>query len=172
MEAFNFEDELVQGRIGEAKLSEMVGEAILGYESHPDIQRSGIDLVDDAYRWDVKTQSHKYIFTSNIPIEVFSSFEDQSVGWFYKTHSDIIVWLYLDANGTGVWHRGYVMFMTDALVEFVEEYRENWRRIEVSNDGRYGEYTAVNYLIPVTAFPSHMLVPFNPLGEGVEAALP
>jgi len=99
--------------------------------------------------------------SGNIPIEVFSVFEQQKPGWFYASDSDIVVWVYHDERGDGLWHTGYVMPLTDTLREWVNHNRELWRRIEVANDGRYGEYTAINYLVPVPAFPPHQLIPFD-----------
>jgi hypothetical protein len=171
MATFNFDDELVQGELGEREVDAILDAARLPYESHPAEQRSGIDFASGEVRVDVKTQSHKYIYTGNIPIEVFSVLEAQEPGWFFKSASDVIVWLYLDAEGDGLWHRGYMMYMGDELHEFITDNREEWRRVEVANDGRYGQYTAVNYLVPVPAFPVHLLAPFDPSTEILETAL-
>jgi len=158
---FHFAEQLQIGDVGESHVETLVNEALLDYETHPEIQRAGIDLSDDKNRIDVKTQAWKYVFTGNIPIEVFSVFEQQTPGWFYKSKADIIVWLYTDERGDGIWHTGYVMPMTDRLREWVNHNRELWRRIEVANDGRYGEYTAINYLVPVPAFRPEQLIPFD-----------
>jgi len=172
MVSFNFEDELVQGDLGEEAIDRIVSAARLPYETFPEEQRSGIDFASGDVRLDVKTQSHKYIYTGNIPIEVFSVIEEQKPGWFFTSQSDIVVWLYVNKAGDGVWHRGYLMFMGEELRDFIVDNREKWRRIEVENDGPYGQYTAVNYLVPAPAFPAHLLVPFNPLDDAVGTALP
>jgi len=158
---FAFDNQLALGQAGESIVRDAVNGILHDYNTHPHLQRSGIDITDDKHLIDVKTQAWKYVFSGNIPIEVFSVFEQQKPGWFYKSNADIVVWVYHDERADGLWHTGYVMPLTDSLREWVNHNRELWRRIEVANDGRYGEYTAINYLVPVPAFRPEQLIPFD-----------
>jgi len=163
--AFSFNNQLALGKAGEDMVMRAVDGMLHDYDTHPHLQRSGIDITNDKYLIDVKTQAHKYIDSDNIPIEVFSVYEQQKPGWFYRSEADIIVWVYHGEGGNGLWHTGYVMPLTDELREWVNDNRKEWRRIEVANDGRYGKYTAVNYLIPIDKFREHELISFDPRTE-------
>jgi len=158
---YDFDAELAVGDIGESFVADLLDATLHPYETHPHLQRAGIDLSDDNNRIDVKTQAWKYIFTGNMPIELFSVYEEAQPGWFFKSEADLIVWLYLDETGDSIYSKGYIMPMHDEIVQWVKEHRELWRKVEVNNDGRYGSYTAVNYLIPVPAFPAEFLIPFD-----------
>jgi hypothetical protein len=163
--AFSFSNQLALGKAGEDMVMRSIDGMLHGYDTHPDLQRSGIDITNDKYLIDVKTQAHKYTDSGNLPIEVFSVYEKSKPGWFFSSDADIIVWVYHGKGGKGLWHTGYVMPLTSDLRQWVNKYRKRWRRIRVPNDGRYGKYNAICWLVPIDEFAEHELIPFDPHTE-------
>ena len=56
-QTFDFDEQLSLGKEGERQVKESVNGTLLEYETHPHLQRSGIDLTDDNHLIDVKTQA-------------------------------------------------------------------------------------------------------------------
>ena len=160
MRTFGFDDERRQGQQGEEEFLRHQEEQALSYERYPTEQQRGIDALAGDARIDIKTQSYKYIFTGNLPLEIFSAVEASKVGWFLDSATDIVVWLYESEDG-GYWNTAIKMTMSDDLRTFITEHADLWKRTESRNENRYGTYHSVCYMVPVPAFPPGSLELFD-----------
>jgi len=160
---FGFDDERRQGERGEEEFLRHQEAQALSYEDYPTEQQRGIDALAGNSRIDIKTQSYKYVFTGNIPLEIFSVVEESKLGWFLDSATDIVVWLYEGPDGPDgdYWHTAYKMMVTDELREFITTNADLWKRSESRNENQYGTYHSVCYMVPVPAFPPDTLVPFD-----------
>jgi len=136
----------------------------IDYDQRPELQRAGIDVLfqREETQIDIKTQSHEYIETGNLPVEMLSVVEDAVPGWFWDSDSDLIVWVYPNKAKTNLHKTGYLMPLTDGLRDWVDENAEQFRYIRTRTTGRYGEYHTGCRLIPVDTFPGEYLVAFDP----------
>lgn len=165
--AFDFQEQLEMGLSAESdivnKLSESLDVEAYDYEDNPDKQRSGIDMTVGTFDIDIKTQSEKYVSTGNIPIETMSVKEQSKPGWFYTSEADYILWLYESSGEYNYHHTAYLMRLDEELIEWFVLEHEKWTNgtVDVYNNGRYGEYNAVNHLIPIPAFPPEKLIQLN-----------
>jgi len=170
-EAFDFDEQLEFGTDWEQQakshLQELftaVSVANIDYNERPELQRAGVDVLfrKDETTIDVKTQSHKYVDSGKLPIEIVSVVEQNVPGWFWDADSDLIVWVYPNKAKTNLHKTGYLMPLTDGLRDWVDERADEFRYIQTQTNGRYGTYHTGCRLVPIDAFPSEYLVEFDP----------
>jgi len=163
----DFESDLEFGKRWESFASARLRELLpkfsmdnVSYDKRPELQRAGIDTIfkqrDPAI--DVKTQRHHHADSDNLPIETVSAQENDTPDWFYTSEADVIVWVFPNAAGTNLYHRGYFMPHTDGLIEWFNDCITDYRRITKDN----GEWTTACRLVPIDDFPAEYLVEFDP----------
>jgi hypothetical protein len=171
-EPADFAEDLADAKEWEEFAVERVEELLLStratnvsYDERPKLQRAGIDgiLTESRPSFDVKVQDYRHTDTGNLPVEVWSSIDDQVPGWFYTAESDLIVWLYKNRANTDLYHTGYLMPLRGSLVEWFNDRVGDFRRVTTRNRGMYGdEYTTVCRLAPIEEFPAEYLAEFDP----------
>jgi hypothetical protein len=156
-------EELAVDRVEELLLSARATN--VSYDDRPELQRAGIDGIvrQQQPSFDIKVQDYRHTDTGNLPIEVWSSFEDNEPGWFYTAESDMIVWVYKNRVGTDFYHTGYLMPLRDGLIEWFNDRIDKFRDFSIDNVGTRGdEYTTTGRLVPIDTFPSEYLAEFDP----------
>jgi len=168
---FDFDEQLQFGTDWEQQAKDHLRELFaavsvsnIDYNQQPELQRAGIDVLfqQDETTIDIKTQSHEYADSGNLPIEMLSVVEDGVPGWFWEADSDLVVWVYPNKAKTNLHKTGYLMPLTDGLRDWVDENAEQFRYIRTETTGRYGKYHTGCRLIPIDDFPDEYLVAFDP----------
>jgi hypothetical protein len=139
--------------------------ANVSYNDRPELQRAGIDGIvrQQQPSFDIKVQDYRHTDTGNLPIEVWSSLENCTPGWFYTAESDMIVWLYKNRAKTDLYHTGYLMPLRDGLIEWFNDRKDDFREFSKENIGMHGgEYTTCGRLVPIDEFPDAYLAQFDP----------
>jgi hypothetical protein len=145
----------------------------IAFEDNPEKQLSGVDAVlsKGEYELDVKVQSNELLTTGNLPIETWSVVEEAIPGWFYTGEADVIAWAYKNKAGTNLHPTGYLLFKTDAFIEWFNDNIERFREVEVKTrrDRDDKLWHTKNRLVPIEEFPDENLVEFTPTLEKNEA---
>jgi hypothetical protein len=170
-EAFDFDEQLQFGNNWEEQakthLQELftaVSVSNIDYNQRPDLQRAGVDVLfrKEETTIDVKTQSHKYVDSANLPIEIVSVVEEDLPGWFWDSDSDLVVWVYPNKAKTNLHKTAYLMPLTDGLRDWFDDHADDFRYIRTETNGRYGKYHTGCRLVPIDVFPEEYLVQFDP----------
>lgn len=173
-EPYDFDEQLEFGKNWEQIATEHLNDLFfamssinIDYDQYPDLQRAGIDsiLQQEQATIDIKTQSHNYINTGNLPIEMVSVLEEGVPGWFVEADSDMVVWVYPNKAKTNLYKTGYLMPLTEGVRNWVYSWVEDApvsRFIKVPNTGSKGDYHTGNWLVPIDKFPDEYLVEFDP----------
>jgi hypothetical protein len=169
--AFDFDEQLSFGKEWEERFSRELEDLLLSvsvqnidYDENPDLQRAGIDsiLQQKSPTIQIKTQSHEYAHSSNLPFETMSVEEESVPGWIYTETADLIVWVFPNKPATNFYKQGYLMPFTDGLVEWFNERVDEFYRKRVPNTGRYGDYYTAVRLVPIADIPDEFLARFDP----------
>lgn len=170
-EAFDFDEQLNFGNKWESAAKDHLKELFsaisvsnIDYNDRPELQRAGIDVLfqKEQTTIDVKTQSHEYAFSDNLPIEILSVVEEMEPGWFIKADSDLVVWVFPNKAKTNLYKRGYLMTLTKGLRKWFKENADDYRYQKIPNSGRYGDYHTGVRLVKIEDIPNEYLVEFDP----------
>jgi len=170
-EPFDFDEQLQFGTQWEQQAKRHLQELFtsisvsnISYDENPKLQRAGIDVLfqKEDTKIDIKTQSHKYVDSPNLPIEVMSVMQDHEPGWFYEADSDLVVWIFPNKAKTNLYKRGYLMTLTYGLRDWFDEHSEEYRFQRIPNTGRYGDYDTGCRMVKIEDIPDEYLVEFDP----------
>lgn len=169
--AFDFDEQLTFGTKWESTAKDHLKELFssisvsnIDYNEAPELQRAGIDVLfqKEKTKIDVKTQSHEYANSENLPIEILSVIEEMEPGWFHDAESDLVVWVFPNKAKTNLYKRGYLMTLTPGLRSWFDEHAEEYRYKRIPNTGRYGDYHTGVRLVKIDDIPDEYLVEFDP----------
>lgn len=132
-------------------------------------QRQGIDFSFklENLTFDVKTRKFEYYLyrgmNNDIALELLSVEETNKAGWFFTSTSDVIFYIWLNEQKTGIFDG--VILILDKTREFVKEYRKTHIvrtfRSVTNNSVKKWHYHSSGLLIPVCDFPSNALIYCN-----------
>jgi len=170
-EPFDFDEQLDFGSKWESEakthlkeLFSAISVSNIDYNDNPELQRAGIDVLfqKEQATIDVKTQSHEYAFSENLPFEVLSVVEEMEPGWFVEADSDLVVWVFPNKAKTNLYKQGYLMPLTEGLREWFKQNADDYRYQRIPNSGRYGDYHTGVRLVKIEDIPEEYLVEFDP----------
>jgi len=132
----------------------------VSHDRRPELQEAGIDHIvsKDTAKIDVKTYSHEKLSERAICIEVASSLEHGTPGWFWDTESDLMVVVYPNKAETNLAKTAYMMPFNTGVREWFREEKDRFDFARVPNPG----YHTGVYWVPVDSFPDEFLVEFDP----------
>ena len=173
-EPFDWDETVDMGTKWEGSLSDRLETVLMrahieriAFEDNPEKQLSGIDAVlsESEPDIDVKIQRNEHLTTGNLPIETWSVVEKSIPGWFYTGEADVIAWAYENKAGTNLHPTGYLMFKTEAFVEWFNDHIEEFKEITVSTNRNGETWETKSRLVPIERFPDENLVEFTPTLE-------
>jgi len=170
-EPFDWDETLDMGTRWEDSLGNRLETVLTGihieriaFEDNPEKQLSGVDAVlsEGEPDIDVKVQRNKHLTTGNLPIETWSVVDESIPGWFYTGEAEVIAWAYENKAGTNLHPTGYLMFKTEAFVEWFNDRIDEFKEITVSTNRNGETWQTKSRLVPIEDFPDEHLVEFTP----------
>lgn len=170
-EPFDFDEQLSFGQEWERRVAARLDSLLqsisvqnIAFDDNPQLQLSGVDAVLDKEnpQFDVKTQSHEYIETGNLPIETWSKFEQATPGWFYTSESDMVVWVYPNKAKTNLYKKGYFMMLGEGIRDWFSRRLDQYPTTQPRNVSRGDKWVTECRLVPIEDFPDEYLVEFDP----------
>jgi len=173
-EPYDWEDKLDMGTQWEEGLGNRLETVLsrlhierIAFEDNPEKQLSGVDAVLSRGEpdIDVKVQRNEHLTTGNLPIETWSVVEKAIPGWFYTGEADVIAWAYKNKAGTNLHPTGYLLFKTEAFVEWFNDHIDEFKEVTVETKRDGDTWETKSRLVPIERFPDENLVPFTPTLE-------
>jgi len=181
---FNFfEDNLRNGKKWELPLLEKISrlrlkEKITCLSNDREFQRKGIDGILYAEKAKIDPKARKYSAHkwNDILIETLSVIEQNKLGWFYTSESDIIVYVWENQSRTNLIDGYFIFIQNTTLRVWFEKYKKQHpEKRRVAHSYRDGSsWTTENYAVPFHEFPKGTILQFNPKlpSQGKQTKLP
>ena len=172
MPRFNvFDDNLKNGKKWELPLLEKISrlrlrEKINYLSNNQEFQRKGIDgiLYAEKAKIDPKTRKYSAYKYNDILIETISIIEQNKLGWFYTSESDIIVYVWENQSRTNLIDGYFIFIQNKTLRNWFERYKKQHpEKRRVAHSWRDGSHwTTENYAVSLEDFPKGTILRFNP----------